>query len=967
MALNRKLELMPDTGHHYYFFPLAVQDNPESMSDAYKSIVKGHDIPEFNEKLYEELLKLEPEAHWAPAPERPWMRLKLGRGDLYRLNENGVAADYDRRVEAIGVWLAVETNTGDESRGYRYAENAATAVPEKLGLNAESGVPYAATERQFLNGEQQYDLLELCPTLAEHIKRYIETLPFTVRWLGRVGNRFAVDLIVDFGNSRTVALILEDAKNTTGALSGLNQMCRPLVFSAGHQDAERGIHVSPPSGNCVVDSWFILRQPEFGYTELKPDENAEFSPARFHTEVIFTKGKRGGFFGRLFNRQPEDEVNKVDLRIPHMFVELSPAVIGPGSLRYFSDLGGAAVLCALSSPKRYAWDKTPVGDHGESYWHMMSRPKQDPIQLSGEIIAFMPVKPDDRYYSNSRVEALPTGLMDASPAEWLERPLRHNSPIFPKSDGLIWSALSIIEQAERSINSQAVRVGGAKPRRFLENIVVTFPSGWTHDEIDTYHRAWIYARNVYYWSRYRRDPERNDKENEYPKIKMHIDEAVASQLPVVYSEIRHLGDNLKLWLELFGREREGQNTCRVMSIDIGGGTMDTAVVEYSSAGENLTPRMLFTDSSTRAGDKLVKTIIDEVLIPYIIAKHPDATSRKKLKEALTRRANFADVNKLVAVVKSVFIPIVVRWLTNLSTNQKLDPATNRSHTPDACGVDPVVLADFNSRVFGPGGASVLVFDDPIEIEYNKLEEIVQSWISEIAESHARYLAAFQCDLVIVTGKPSEIKSLRAVLEKELPIEPYRIIFVNGYYAGDWLPLGGMGKDANKIQDAKSVTVVGAALSQAFDRKLLKKLSITKIERGVKPLPNWWYRLNDDGMAVGASLLHPEIDEAEIDVSIDMIIGRVRFPGAEPERVYVFKSRYNQRYGELKAMLKRDLTPPDGGALLSERLDLMWVEGYDEDNRRIERRGSLSEFELELNTLGGNYWLDEPKFELSFED
>ncbi|MFZ2649359.1 MAG: hypothetical protein WA210_04545, partial [Burkholderiaceae bacterium] len=49
------------------------------------------------------------------------------------------------------------------------------------------------------------------------------------------------------------------------------------------------------------------------------------------------------------------------------------------------------------------------------------------------------------------------------------------------------------------------RAGGALTRRFLQNIVVTFPSGWTQEEIDAYEQAWVYARNIFYWTRY---PER---------------------------------------------------------------------------------------------------------------------------------------------------------------------------------------------------------------------------------------------------------------------------------------------------------------------------------------------------------------------------------------------------------------------------------------------------------------------------
>jgi hypothetical protein len=276
------------------------------------------------------------------------------------------------------------------------------------------------------------------------------------------------------------------------------------------------------------------------------------------------------------------------------------------------------------------------------------------------------------------------------------------------------------------------------------------------------------------------------------------------------------------------------------------------------------------------------------------------------------------------------------------------------------------LDEFNQSVLqGNIGAPVLKPNEGIDIEYKKLNDVVAAWITQIAEIHARYLAAFQCDLVVVTGKPSEIVTIRGILETELPIEPYRVIFARGYYAGNWLPLGGSGKDAKRIQDAKFVTATGAALAQAFDRRLLSDFSLTKIERGGKPLPNWWYQLNDSGAVQGEPLLTPELVTAEVDVSPNMTIGRVRFPGSEPERVYIFRSKTERRYSQLKATVKRVLTDAEGKiALLTERLELISVSGIDEDGERIDPSQSLDDFELHLNTLGGNYWLDQPDFDLS---
>jgi hypothetical protein len=64
------------------------------------------------------------------------------------------------------------------------------------------------------------------------------------------------------------------------------------------------------------------------------------------------------------------------------------------------------------------------------------------------------------------------------------------------------------------------------------------------------------------------------------KENMRLDEAVASQLAIVFSEVRRIGDSAADWVHFTGRMRGETRSVRVLTIDIGGGTTDTAVVEY---------------------------------------------------------------------------------------------------------------------------------------------------------------------------------------------------------------------------------------------------------------------------------------------------------------------------------------------------------------------------------------------------
>ena len=65
-----------------------------------------------------------------------------------------------------------------------------------------------------------------------------------------------------------------------------------------------------------------------------------------------------------------------------------------------------------------------------------------------------------------------------------------------------------------------------------------------------------------------------------PVLMMDMDEAVSSQLPIVFSGIHEMGDQGNNWLELFGRGEPGKQKVRAMTVDIGG----VITSFYSSSG-----------------------------------------------------------------------------------------------------------------------------------------------------------------------------------------------------------------------------------------------------------------------------------------------------------------------------------------------------------------------------------------------
>ena len=58
----------------------------------------------------------------------------------------------------------------------------------------------------------------------------------------------------------------------------------------------------------------------------------------------------------------------------------------------------------------------------------------------------------------------------------------------------------------------------------------------------------------------------------------------------------------------------------------------------------------------------------------------------------------------------------------------------------------------------------------------RLAECIGQNFAGLFGSLAKVVEAFDCDLVLVSGKPSELAALRNLLRAELPLLPQRILF-----------------------------------------------------------------------------------------------------------------------------------------------------------------------------------------------
>lgn len=928
----RTLHAFPNSGHRTVFYPLYCAD------PAVAGTLGG--LPELSANALNWLMDKVEKDDWHTPAGKPWMQGRF-------------AKEIRGGSEVYGFWCAIEFNLGESQRGYVIKRSALKASDPKIvdRLNKPAPVNGLAADGDFQSprsasgsymAKSESDLGENLTLDLSSDFGFAEHIPgifLEVIWTQQAGEAIKVDLIVDFGNSRTVVLGLEQFQ----AVQGLASVCRPILFPAAGADVENLDYDITNFDDAIPDSWFTLMEPVFAEEPARHVASSIESP---------DSGKRR-FFG-LFGPKKK-KMEQISLT-RHMFRNISPAVIGPVAKKVLSSLdveGGG--LSFLSSPKRYVWDDEASGAHGKTHWTMSRQDwrstgdsKNRLLPLSGEIMRFMP-----NASANWDLKSWPF-LTDG------EHEMRADHS---RADALVWVALSILEHAEKQIQSEAWRKNN-QPflRRELGDILLTYPAGWTEAEIGVFRSKWEKARDIFAMSRME-DPKIAFEKGELPSVALELDEAVAPQLAIIFSEMHHMRDYGENWIELYGRERKGKDSVRVMTIDIGGGTTDTSVVEYSDdlpgVGVDLSANLVFKDSTTIAGDRLVKDIIERVFLPLLGEKFKDDKHQKDLFERFffTRANRDGERAKWSVICRTVIIPMIHHWLRNFSA----EDLSSVDWSPIAAGASLDQINQFNAMGRAAGlSEDIFCSHDSLQPDVTRIRKTIQDWFLHIADTHARYLAIFECDLVILTGKPSELPEIRELLEERLPIFPDRILSAKGYFAGDWLPLS---KDGH-IMDAKLVTALGSAVYRGVQSGLISGWRIRgDLDQSCR-VQNYWGRIagNLKPFLANDTLLAPGEKEVTARLLTDSFIGRARFLNhVLPEQVYrlTYKGR-GQILADIR--VRRKVTTAHGRqyAMSAEALELISAK-----NAQTGETIPLTDIKLQLCTLprAEEFWQDTGRFEV----
>ena len=298
----------------------------------------------------------------------------------------------------------------------------------------------------------------------------------------------------------------------------------------------------------------------------------------------------------------------------------------------------------------------------------------------------------------------------------------------------------------------------------------------------------------------------------------YYDEATCSQLVYMYGEVGHKYKGCcNEFFNLYGKIEEGeeQPSITVGSLDIGAGTSDLMISKYTYVKGDvttITPEPKFYDSFYFAGDDILYALIKNVML-----LDEDSAFRKELNDLSFREyrqkvKNFFGKNhsgQTVAdrLLRKNFniqysIPLMCHFLELLKRDSK-DCNVRYDEVFAECSPNASVISGFKEKL------CIDITRLSWRFKRDAVSMIVRKEIEPLLKKVATIMYSYACDLVLLSGRPSSLPVIRDIFLKYYAVSPNRLIALNDYYVGDWYPFG---ENTGHIKDAKTIVAMGGVIA-----------------------------------------------------------------------------------------------------------------------------------------------------------
>lgn len=744
------------------------------------------------------------------------------------------------------------------------------------------------------------------------------------------GDAKDVHMVVDFGNNRSGALLLE----FRGEIAQTPIMTPFELLNRYRLDSwdAHGNHVPNDSAR-----WFSSKTHWCTPPYLPP-------PSIDKIEYQAAPEAKGGFWSGGKGAKPTQVTRKI---VPKTFQDLSMVRMGreADELALLINTDGD-VRTGASSPKRYLWADDESWLEGAN-WHMFDPYNRFGAQtyastLKGPLLTFIPENdsaddPEPRFEdAPSRPRHAPRSLMTAALYE-------------------------LLCQAYVFINSPAYRqkAGDAGRKRRLRSLTLTYPTGMIQPEKDRFKLQAQKAIKIFSQTLGR-------KQELPPELTLSIDEASAVHLTYIWSELRMLGQDPRLWFAALsrkhgpskalaaaaaetteepegrgavaaGRRRNrgritrpggvssgglfeeddsnvGRQELRIACIDIGGGTTDLMIARYRyepGIDDSIEGQVLHRDGVSIAGDQLVKRLLEKIIVPAFSEAIGLEVEDIQLLFGPEVPKNRGFGSQRVDWINRLFMPLAERYL-QLAVDGIEDEAVTHH---DGEVVDPLVLESLEqvcNKLRGPGYYNVR---QEMRLFYNRaaFKEVGQEVFDDLLFDFCGRIVNYQADVILLAGQPTKLGFLQDMIRTYVPLPASRIIPMFNHYAGNWYPYqDNKGHAPGIIVDPKSAVVVGAAIEFLARNGLLPQFKFTMRGKDTENTYYWGVMTESTSTIRDERVLFKPPDEDTRDEWIEfktiaqrVNIGRKMVPDetAQASPIYVLKMDTGDRIGQTQVTVK----------------------------------------------------------------
>ena len=622
-----------------------------------------------------------------------------------------------------------------------------------------------------------------------------------------------VDLVVDMGNSRTCAVLFDNGDFTKVEHLRLQNFTNPVTRS--------GLN----SNNDAFDMRLVFREADFGGSMIHNS-----------TQFVFPSMLRLGV-------EAQDLIN-----------------------RMVSTNTGIEKITTFSSPKRYLWDNRPQ----QKEWEFAS--------LQGE--------PNRALWIKGISEQLNAdGSLNENGGGGVVQ-------YYSRKALMTLCFIEILAQAKMQINSYRFRNhwGNESVPRNIGRIIITCPTAMSRVEQISLRKcaedATVILNRFYAGNEYGYQPKKDPvyEVKVIPSVKKLAnreeptewiyDEATSAQFVYLYAEIsKRYNNRFKEYFDFYGKVRNDlgnyvNKSVTVGSVDIGAGTTDIMIAAYRYDNPEqcvLTPVPLFWESFYVAGDDLMKELVRKLIIegPNAVIHNKLLNSGRDVSKLLydffgsdNARLSVADRQIRSEFNLQVSMPVVLQFLELQRVNKKDKVVLEFNDIfHDANRPTEKVMEHFEKHFGFSIDSLQWIFDRGV------VSKIIESTFDSLVAKISTILSYYNCDIVLLSGRPTSLRALSDMFLKYYAVSPNRLITLSDYRVGTWYPF----QDAKGyFTDAKSIVAVGAMIGNyAATRGGLDGFSLNLSELINKMRPTTDYFASSE---YEKAFISPQLNSESVKVS-----------------------------------------------------------------------------------------------------